>query len=127
MSPMQQEPADVQDPEDTRGIVSLMTIAACILSIGLIIPLLSAHEAAAPDVRRIEKLFILPSSSFLPEPAEHRQYVISTLALPFRAPVSIFSFRGSTPGSGRSGRRSSDSVRLGDAHVVCSRRQGSAT
>ena len=66
-----------------RTIASILTIAACILFIGLIILLLSTRENPPIDVISITNIFALPVDDFNPEPNEHLIYVVSTLTLPF--------------------------------------------
>ena len=66
-----------------KTIASILTIAACIIFIGLIILLLSNKEAPPLDVISITKNFSNSVSFFKPEPGELLIYVISTLALPF--------------------------------------------
>jgi len=66
-----------------KTIASILTIAVCIIFIGLIILLLSNKEAPPLDVVSITKNFSNSVSYFKPEPGEHLIYVISTLTLPF--------------------------------------------
>ena len=66
-----------------RTIASILTIAACIIFIGLIILLFSTKEAPPLDVISITKIFRYSVDFFKPEPGEHLAYIISTLALPF--------------------------------------------
>ena len=66
-----------------RTIASILTIAACIIFIGLIILLLSTKEAPPLDVISITKNFSYSVNYFKPEPGEHLIYTISTVALPF--------------------------------------------
>ncbi|MCJ7773294.1 MAG: hypothetical protein MUP22_09205 [Desulfobacterales bacterium] len=78
----------VENPAQTdkimrRTIASILTIAACILFIGLIILLLSTRENPPLDVISITNIFALSVDDFNPEPNEHLIYVISTLTLPF--------------------------------------------
>ncbi len=66
-----------------KTIASILTIAVCIIFIGLIIMLLSNKEAPPLDVISITKKFSISMNYFKPEPGEHLIYVISTLTLPF--------------------------------------------
>ena len=66
-----------------RTIASILTIAACIIFIGLIILLFSTKAAPPLDVISITKKFYNSVDVFKPEPGEHLIYRISTLTLPF--------------------------------------------
>ena len=66
-----------------RTIASILTIAACVLFIGLVILLLSTKEAPPLDVISITKNFSYSVNYFKPEPGEHLIYAVSTLTLPF--------------------------------------------
>ena len=66
-----------------RTIASILTIAACILSIGLIILFFSTKEIPPLDLISTTKKYNYSAYFLKPEPNEHLIYTISTLALPF--------------------------------------------
>ncbi len=78
-------PADISVREKImrKTIASILTVAACIMFVGLIILLLSTKETPPLDVVSIKNIFTLPVNLFKPEPGEHWIFVCSTLALPF--------------------------------------------
>jgi hypothetical protein len=66
-----------------RTIASILTIAACIILVGLIILLFSTKEAPPLDVISLTNKFRYSVNFFRPETSENLIFTISTLTLPF--------------------------------------------